>query len=42
MTTSKQKTLVHHWSAYLAFNIAEKRAAFVFRRFLALGFSNRR
>src|SRR5207245_4706471 len=29
-------------SAYLAFNIAEKRAALVFRRFLALGFSKRR
>jgi len=29
-------------SAYLAFNIAAKRAAFVFRRFLALGFSKRR
>src|SRR6266576_449652 len=29
-------------SAYRAFNIAEKRAALVFRRFLALGFSKRR
>src|SRR5213594_1021527 len=29
-------------SAYLAFNMAEKRAAFILRRFLALGFSNRR
>src|SRR6266478_1144435 len=29
-------------SAYLAFNMAEKRAALVLRRFLALGFSKRR
>src|SRR6266566_6795426 len=29
-------------SAYLAFSIAEKRAALVLRRFLALGFSKRR
>jgi hypothetical protein len=29
-------------SAYLAFNMAEKRAAFIFRRFLALGFSKYR
>src|SRR5438876_10046957 len=32
----------HSKSAYRAFNIAVKRAAFIFRRFFALGFSKRR
>src|SRR6266571_986602 len=31
-----------HQSAYLSLSMAEKRAAFIFRRFLALGFSKRR
>src|SRR5438067_1805551 len=32
---------INYSSAYLAFNMAEKRAALVLRRFLALGFSKR-